>query len=422
MANDKVLVSSGGVTRTVPDADTALVGSGVRSNVGQSLTIVSDTGACTVDSAAALVLGNTTATSIAVGHSGVTTTVTGGLTQLTGAVSLTGNAASSFTTSAGALTLTSAAAATWSTAAGALTVDSAAALNLGNTNATSLAVGHSGITTTVTGGLTQLTGAVSLTGNAASQFSTTSGALTLTGAAASTWSTAAGALTLNGFAGMNLQNNGTTNLTVGPGTLVIQSGVTLSATGTGQINLPQNFLVNSVATIYANPGINDGTHGQVSALALNVITAGPTSNADSYHTHSFTSGSSETAGATITAGQLVAFQNNGGTGNVYPASASNGTPALQNVIGVATTSAVATGTTNIVYGGPVNVPNALFSGTTPVAANIGSRVYLDDVAGNWNLTAPSTSGDYAVHTGVIANIPNGSNVTVWLQIGEGVIQ
>ena len=108
-------------------------------------------------------------------------------------------------------------------------------------------------------------------------------------------------------------------------------------------------------------------------MALNVITAGPTSNADSYHTHSFTSGSSETAGATITAGQLVAFQNNGGTGNVYPASASNGTPALQNVIGVATTSAVATGTTNIVYGGPVNVPNALFSGTTPVAADIVSE-------------------------------------------------
>ena len=92
--------------------------------------------------------------------------------------------------------------------------------------------------------------------------------MTLTGAAASTWSTAAGALTLNGFAGMNLQNNGTTNLTVGPGTLVIQSGVTLSATGTGQINLPQNFLVNSVATIYANPGINDGTHGQVSGFGI----------------------------------------------------------------------------------------------------------------------------------------------------------
>jgi hypothetical protein len=115
-------------------------------------------------------IGTTTAGAIAIGKSGITTTITGGLTQLTGAVSLTGNAASSFTTSsgaltltaaaastwsttAGALTITSAAAATWSTAVGALTIVSAAALNLGTATSTAVNIGAAGITTTVNGTL-----------------------------------------------------------------------------------------------------------------------------------------------------------------------------------------------------------------------------------------------------------------------------
>jgi len=51
--------------------------------------------------------------------------VVGGITQTTGALSLTGNAASALTTSSGALTLTSAAAATWGTAAGLLSINAA---------------------------------------------------------------------------------------------------------------------------------------------------------------------------------------------------------------------------------------------------------------------------------------------------------
>jgi hypothetical protein len=41
---------------------------------------------------------------VAIGHSGITTTITGGLTQQTGAISLTGNAASSIVNSSGAFT------------------------------------------------------------------------------------------------------------------------------------------------------------------------------------------------------------------------------------------------------------------------------------------------------------------------------
>jgi hypothetical protein len=54
---------------------------------------------------------------------GSTLTTVGGITQNTGAVGLTANAASSFTTSSGALTITSAAATTWSTTAGQLTIN-----------------------------------------------------------------------------------------------------------------------------------------------------------------------------------------------------------------------------------------------------------------------------------------------------------
>lgn len=78
-------------------------------------------GAVSIDGGA-ITIGTVASTSIGLGKSGVTTTITGGLTQLTGAVSLSGNAASSLTTSAGALTLTSAVAATWSTTAGLLTI------------------------------------------------------------------------------------------------------------------------------------------------------------------------------------------------------------------------------------------------------------------------------------------------------------
>lgn len=62
--------------------------------------------------------------------SGAILTLAGGITQSGGAVSLTGNAASSLTTSSGALTLTSAAAATWSSTAGNLAISGGAALQL----------------------------------------------------------------------------------------------------------------------------------------------------------------------------------------------------------------------------------------------------------------------------------------------------
>lgn len=56
---------------------------------------------------------------------------------------------------------------------------SAAALTIGGVNASSLGIGHSGISTTITGNLIQNTGTFSLTGSSTSSISTASGTLTL---------------------------------------------------------------------------------------------------------------------------------------------------------------------------------------------------------------------------------------------------
>jgi hypothetical protein len=116
--------------------------------------IVINNGASTGSATAGAVkIGQTNTSAVAIGRSGITTTVTGGLSQLTGAVALTANAASSFTTSAGALTITAAAASTWRTTAGNLTVDAAAFVNVGTSNATQVTLGRSGINVIVPGGI-----------------------------------------------------------------------------------------------------------------------------------------------------------------------------------------------------------------------------------------------------------------------------
>lgn len=222
-------------------------------------------GALTLDGGAAsgagtggaVSIGAISASSVGIGRAGITTTITGALSQLTGAVSLAGNAASSFTTSAGALTLTSAAAATWSTAAG---------------------------------------------------------ALTLTSAAAATWSTGAGDLTLNGAAALLLQEGGSTVLSLDAGAATVQAGKELNTTGTGNIDLPNNasarFQIENVS-VSAN----------VTAANMGTLTAGSTSNADALHTHTTAGPVQATSGEAISAGAPVVFDDAAGTAKVFRADA-----------------------------------------------------------------------------------------------------
>jgi hypothetical protein len=61
-------------------------------------------GSLSLEGGSVLNLGVVSSPAVAIGHSGITTTITGGLTQQTGAISLTGNAASSIVNSSGAFT------------------------------------------------------------------------------------------------------------------------------------------------------------------------------------------------------------------------------------------------------------------------------------------------------------------------------
>jgi hypothetical protein len=103
--------------------------------------------------------GDTNTSAISLGASGITTTITGNLTQLTGTVSLTGNGASTFTTSSSTLTL-----------------DAATTLQLGlNTGNASL--GRAAGITTISGGSTS---SFDMSGGSGI-FSTTTGTNTLNG-------------------------------------------------------------------------------------------------------------------------------------------------------------------------------------------------------------------------------------------------
>ena len=161
--------------------------------------------------AGTITIGDLNTSAIGLGASGITTTVTGGLTQLTGAVSLTGNSASSITTSSGALTLTSNAAATWDSADGtvkAATLDrtTAGTLAIGGTATTaqlaagvslSGAAGAGGLSLgSMTGNTTLPTGSVSWSGASGKTLALTSTAATLalTAGAASTWDSSNGTI------------------------------------------------------------------------------------------------------------------------------------------------------------------------------------------------------------------------------------
>ena len=107
-----------------------------------------------------ITIGGSTASAIGIGKSGTTTTITGRLDQLTGALNLTANAASQLTTSSGALTVTAAAASTWKTSGGLLTIEGAAGVRLNGAAGTPyLKIGETASVIEIQSGITlQVTG------------------------------------------------------------------------------------------------------------------------------------------------------------------------------------------------------------------------------------------------------------------------
>jgi len=286
-------------------------------------------------------------------------------------------------------------------AGGAMTVDTGSgsaggALSIGATNASSVGIGRSGITTTVTGGLSQTTGAVNLTANAASVLSTS-----------------AGALNLDGAAGINLKGGATTAVAINSaGTAItVQAGAVLATTGSGNINLPNNG-----SARFQIEGSAVGS--TVTAANLNTVTNG--SNADALHTHTGLGTpptTTATAGEAISANNVVAIQNSGGNPRLFKADA-NGASPLFNAVGIAT-AAISSGNSGTYQAvGEISVADAVWD-ALPAVGDVGSLVFVSETAGNLTLTAPTTSGSYVQPIGTVTRGGTGA-VKVELRIGESV--
>jgi len=130
---------------------------------------------------------------------------------------------------------------------------------------------------------------ISLDGAAASNFTTSGGALTLTSAAAATWSTGAGVLTVNGTAGINLQEGGSTIISISDARALATTNtaaIDLDGSGTIQINssgaaisvandnVDQTVNLATAGTRTLNIGINDGTDVTTIANKGNVTQTG----------------------------------------------------------------------------------------------------------------------------------------------------
>jgi hypothetical protein len=317
-------------------------------------------------------------------------TLTSGNFTATGAgsVNLTPTGASSFT-SGGALTLTGGAASTFSTSAGALSVDSAAALNLGTTNATSVSIAKSGVTTTANGpltssqlltasnGLTQTTGALNLTA--------TSGSLALSGLGASSLSTGANSLSLIG-APININTTG--------------AGTTNIGSATSLVNLPGLTASKAVFTDASNNLTSTGTVP---------ITQGGTGQ--TAKTAAF-----DALSPLTTKGDLVAYS---GTSNVrVPVGSTNGF-----VLTADTTQAA-----GVKWAANTPAANSLdfaqFSDTMTVDANTtialaSKNLTINDVAGTGVLTfAP---GGALTLTGGAASTWSTTAGNIVLQAGSGTV-
>ncbi|MDO8336340.1 MAG: hypothetical protein Q7T74_06190, partial [Candidatus Saccharibacteria bacterium] len=315
---------------------------------GQGATTLTSTAALTVDATAALNLGTTNATSLAVGRSGITTTITGGLTQLTGAVSLTGNGASSFTTTSGALTLTSAAAATWSTSAGALSLDSAAALNLGSTNATSVVVGNTTNTATVT--LQGTTGAAYAIGS-----NLTTGTISIGGTGAQT-----GTISLGTGTGVQ-----TINLGTGAAAKTVNLGTTTSGSSLS-LNSDGAIAVNSQALTFSSGG----------ARAISLAQAPGSTNG---YNLTISAGGGGSGGTATTGGVLslqggAAGQANANGGNITLLGGTGAGTGVKGLVVVDTATFSASAVQNFTANANITQANIDSSGSVLISGNVAGWV------------------------------------------------
>lgn len=206
---------------------------------------------------------------------------------------------------------------------------------------------------------------------------------------------------------------GRTGITVTlAGSLVVSAGSTLSTTGTGNINLPNN-----ASSRFQIESISVGS----TVTAANLITLTNSSNADSLHTHAGLANLIKTAGDVVDDGELVCIDGYSGVPRVLRADADAMIDGYErrNAIGVSDGYAAPGDPITVVLFGEKEIPDSEWD-SVPTDSDVGKEVYLSEIPGNWTLTAPVTLGARVQRCGIVS-IGGAGAVKVIIQIGDGHI-
>ena len=126
----------------------------------------------------------------------------------------------------------------------------------------------------------------------------------------------------------------------------------------------------------------------------------------------------KTAAVNLTAGQLVAYDNNAGVPGAFLADA-NGAVARQHPTGFANNTVLAGAPVNVIVAGEQLVPDAYWD-VVPAVTDVGANVFMSATAGNVTMTAPATAGDVNQKVGIVS-IGGAGVSAVNVQIGDGVV-
>jgi hypothetical protein len=111
------------------------------------------------------------------------------------------------------------------------------------------------------------------------------------------------------------------------------------------------------------------------------------------------SGSLGVAGEGLSAGNLVASQNDSGATKLFKTDA-NHTGALSNPIGIVTSSVSAGATVGYRHDGRVSIDDSLWD-SVPAQTDVGKSVFMSETPGKYTITPPTTAGAFVFKVGVL---------------------
>jgi hypothetical protein len=126
-----------------------------------------------------------------------------------------------------------------------------------------------------------------------------------------------------------------------------------------------------------------------------------------------------TSGEALAIGQVVTFNDAGGSSRVFKSDADHAAPLRRRVTGICVVAAAGAGlSVAVVTNGKVAIPDAFWD-VVPTAADVGSPVYVSLIAGNSTLTAPPlVAPNWIQRVGILRDGGPG-NCAISVQQGEG---